>query len=118
MTLQDGREYKVEITSISDTPLEYLTKLSATHLMNAIDSSRIYCLYPRLTLNGIGLSTGKRANRHGIHVDDLNRDWTLDQCRRYCPQKKRTMSKDREILTHKWMQPLDRSTDSDSCEGL
>ncbi|KAH6899299.1 hypothetical protein BKA70DRAFT_1437444 [Coprinopsis sp. MPI-PUGE-AT-0042] len=116
--VKDGCEYQVTIITTLNGPIEYIANLSATHLMNAITRAGIYCMYPGLTLDRKGLVSGICTPRNGMQIDDLNRYWTHDQCRKYCPGKVWNASNGAGILAYRWIGRLDRSGRYDDLELL
>jgi hypothetical protein len=89
-------------------PLAYLVELDATHLMNAITSTGIYCFYPRLTLKGEALADPQHKPLAGWMLSTMNRKWSRSLCSAYCPRRIRDTENDKEILSYTWKQPLNR----------
>ncbi|KAH6867499.1 hypothetical protein BKA70DRAFT_1243208 [Coprinopsis sp. MPI-PUGE-AT-0042] len=104
-----GYTYKVSIIATLGSPLEYIVKLSSTHLMNAVTRAGIDCLYPGLTLDRRGIAMGMVTPTHGIQLESTNCEWTRGDCKSYCPRKRWNAADDPGILAYRWMRSLDRS---------
>ncbi|KAH6902966.1 hypothetical protein BKA70DRAFT_1433941 [Coprinopsis sp. MPI-PUGE-AT-0042] len=109
-----GRIHEVHIHATLSSPISYFFEMGATHHMNAITATGIYCFYPHLTLNGEGLAIDDAEPLVNIDLFAANGHWSKTQCGRYCPAKPRDTRNDPSILAYSWKRPLDRSDPEDN----